>query len=64
MSSPRLTAGHQNDSSAAADRACALCREKKIRCGREKPKCSNCRRQRWRCDYSVPEKRVSHIKLL
>ncbi|KAL1959365.1 hypothetical protein VTO42DRAFT_2168 [Malbranchea cinnamomea] len=46
------------------DRACTHCRERKIRCGREKPRCANCERDGVECGYYPPGKRVNHIKLL
>ncbi|GAW13911.1 hypothetical protein ANO14919_033030 [Xylariales sp. No.14919] len=46
------------------DMACSRCRERKIRCGRERPACGNCKSDSIECDYSIPEKRVNHIKLL
>lgn len=49
---------------ATADAACARCRERKIRCGREKNGCANCERDGVECDYFTPGKRVNHIKLL
>ncbi|KAJ6087152.1 hypothetical protein N7467_006066 [Penicillium canescens] len=49
---------------ATSDAACARCRERKIRCGREKNECANCERDGVECDYSTPGKRINHIKLL
>ncbi|KAL1963925.1 hypothetical protein VTN77DRAFT_7731 [Rasamsonia byssochlamydoides] len=46
------------------DLACTHCREKKIRCGRERPQCASCKRDGLECGYSTPRKRVNHIKLL
>ncbi|RYF38694.1 MAG: Zn(II)2Cys6 transcription factor [Cytophagaceae bacterium] len=47
------------------DLACTRCRERKIRCGRERPECSNCERDGGAtCVYQNPAKRVNHIKLL
>ncbi|CAZ81579.1 unnamed protein product [Tuber melanosporum] len=54
---------HQDDSSGQGERhsarnpACDLCREKKVRCGREKPTCQNCRSWRTACTYSERQKR-------
>lgn len=47
----------------SADHACARCRDKKIRCGREKEQCVNCRRDGAECEYKSP-RRVNHVKLL
>nr|AWS21675.1 C6 transcription factor [Talaromyces stipitatus] len=46
-------------------RACTRCRERKIRCGRERPQCSNCERDVGiTCVYQNPVRRVNHTKLL
>ncbi|KAI4290035.1 MAG: hypothetical protein L6R35_000702 [Caloplaca aegaea] len=48
-----------------SDLACTRCRERKIRCGRERPQCSNCDRDdNPDCVYQTPVKRVNHLKLL
>ncbi|KAL7270001.1 hypothetical protein RUND412_007302 [Rhizina undulata] len=41
----------------ARNPACDLCREKKVRCGREKPTCLNCRTWKASCTYSERQKR-------
>ncbi|OJJ68008.1 hypothetical protein ASPBRDRAFT_58582 [Aspergillus brasiliensis CBS 101740] len=47
------------------DLACTRCRERKIRCGRERPHCRNCERESgMMCMYRIPAKRVNHLKLL
>ncbi|KAE8553972.1 hypothetical protein EYB25_002510 [Talaromyces marneffei] len=47
------------------DLACTRCRERKIRCGRERPECSNCQRDAdTTCVYQNPVRRVNHTKLL
>ncbi|RAL00114.1 uncharacterized protein BO80DRAFT_476551 [Aspergillus ibericus CBS 121593] len=47
------------------DLACTRCRERKIRCGRERPRCRNCEREGGVvCVYRIPAKRVNHLKLL
>ncbi|KAH9895428.1 hypothetical protein F4778DRAFT_746711 [Xylariomycetidae sp. FL2044] len=46
------------------DIACSRCRERKTRCSRERPACSSCKSDSSECDYSLPEKRVNHLKLL
>ncbi|PYI09339.1 hypothetical protein BO78DRAFT_308636 [Aspergillus sclerotiicarbonarius CBS 121057] len=47
------------------DLACTRCRERKIRCGRERPRCRNCEREGGVvCIYRIPAKRVNHLKLL
>ncbi|PWY67985.1 hypothetical protein BO94DRAFT_503581 [Aspergillus sclerotioniger CBS 115572] len=47
------------------DLACTRCRERKIRCGRERPRCRNCEREGGvSCIYRIPAKRVNHLKLL
>ncbi|PYH89201.1 hypothetical protein BO71DRAFT_337220 [Aspergillus ellipticus CBS 707.79] len=47
------------------DLACTRCRERKIRCGRERPQCRNCEREGGViCIYRIPAKRVNHLKLL
>ncbi|RYP86962.1 hypothetical protein DL770_004843 [Monosporascus sp. CRB-9-2] len=43
---------------------CDNCRIKKIRCGREKPACSNCTRLGQRCDWSGQGKRSNQTALL
>jgi Fungal Zn(2)-Cys(6) binuclear cluster domain. len=55
----------QNRSDCTPDLACTRCRERKIRCGRERPQCSNCDREDGvTCVYQNPVKRVNHLKLL
>ncbi|GKZ96851.1 hypothetical protein AnigIFM59636_011369 [Aspergillus niger] len=50
---------------AMPDLACTRCRERKIRCGRERPHCRNCQREGGLiCVYRIPAKRVNHLKLL
>ncbi|GAA90942.1 C6 transcription factor [Aspergillus luchuensis] len=50
---------------AMPDLACTRCRERKIRCGRERPHCRNCEREGGViCLYRIPAKRVNHLKLL
>ncbi|KAL4959358.1 Zn(II)2Cys6 transcription factor [Aspergillus stella-maris] len=34
-------------------KGCWPCKAKKVKCGEEKPSCSNCRRQNEPCDYSI-----------
>ncbi|KAM0432839.1 hypothetical protein ACHAPT_004541 [Fusarium lateritium] len=46
------------------DLACAHCRARKIRCGRERPQCESCKRDGVECRYSSPGKRINHVKLL
>ncbi|KAK3368609.1 hypothetical protein B0H63DRAFT_565263 [Podospora didyma] len=46
------------------DVACTNCRNRKIRCGRERPRCGSCARDRVECVYSTPAKRVNHVKVL
>ncbi|KAM5347989.1 hypothetical protein ACJ41O_007813 [Fusarium nematophilum] len=46
------------------DLACAHCRTRKIRCGRERPQCESCKRDGVECRYSSPGKRINHVKLL
>ncbi|KAK6334599.1 hypothetical protein TWF718_010056 [Orbilia javanica] len=41
----------------ARNPACDLCREKKVRCGREKPVCRNCKTWKAACTYSERQKR-------
>ncbi|KAH8424958.1 uncharacterized protein LDX57_002704 [Aspergillus melleus] len=48
-----------------SDLACTRCRERKIRCGRERPHCRSCEREEGVvCVYQNPVKRVNHLKLL
>ncbi|RYC64039.1 hypothetical protein CHU98_g2146 [Xylaria longipes] len=54
----------QRDGTHRQDIACNRCRERKTRCSRERPACSFCRSDGSECDYSLPEKRVNHLKLL
>ncbi|ELR10228.1 hypothetical protein VC83_08978 [Pseudogymnoascus destructans] len=49
---------------ATHDAACASCRTRKIRCGREKPMCGCCIRDQVECVYSPALKRVNHVKVL
>ncbi|KAK3674112.1 hypothetical protein LTR78_005959 [Recurvomyces mirabilis] len=48
----------------SADVACKHCRERKIKCDRDRPKCCNCVRDGVDCGYELPGKRVNHVKLL
>ncbi|KAL4899369.1 hypothetical protein BDW74DRAFT_183767 [Aspergillus multicolor] len=49
----------------APDLACTRCRERKIRCDRERPRCGNCGKDDGVvCIYQTPPKRVNHLKLL
>jgi hypothetical protein len=41
--------------------ACDHCREKKIRCSREKPTCHHCRLSKSACVYSEPQKRPPDV---
>ncbi|KAE8353423.1 hypothetical protein BDV28DRAFT_148082 [Aspergillus coremiiformis] len=55
----------QNRTDCIPELACTRCRERKIRCGRERPQCSNCEREDGvPCLYQSPAKRVNHLKLL
>lgn len=48
-----------------ADLACTRCRERKVRCDRELPRCGNCEKEAgMACVYQTPVKRVNHLKLL
>ncbi|KAH8704873.1 hypothetical protein BGW36DRAFT_456441 [Talaromyces proteolyticus] len=51
-------------SSNIGEQACVRCRDRKVRCGREKDQCANCKRDGVVCEYSPPGKRVNHVKLL
>lgn len=46
-----------NGGTSARNPACDLCREKKVKCGREKPHCKNCRQWKAKCTYSERQKR-------
>jgi hypothetical protein len=61
---PFITIMDQKEVSHRQDVACSRCRERKTKCSREKPACESCRSDNIECDYSVPEKRVNHTKLL
>ncbi|KAG8629795.1 hypothetical protein KVT40_001414 [Elsinoe batatas] len=55
----------QRNEDGTGDLACTRCRERKIRCDRERPECSNCKRDPdTDCVYRHPAKRVNHLKLL
>ncbi|EPS37561.1 hypothetical protein H072_8739 [Dactylellina haptotyla CBS 200.50] len=49
--------GEQQGPITARNPACDLCREKKVRCGREKPICRNCKTWKAACTYSERQKR-------
>ncbi|RPB08074.1 hypothetical protein P167DRAFT_539588 [Morchella conica CCBAS932] len=49
--------GKQGERHSARNPACDLCREKKVRCGREKPTCQNCIAWKTPCTYSERQKR-------
>ncbi|GAB1320047.1 Thiamine repressible genes regulatory protein thi1 [Madurella fahalii] len=46
------------------DVACSNCRSRKIRCGKERPSCRSCSRDRVECIYTSPTRRVNHVKAL
>ncbi|KAI0449731.1 hypothetical protein F5B21DRAFT_493383 [Xylaria acuta] len=52
----------RNEDSAPA--ACDQCRSRKVRCDRQQPECSNCRKATVFCSWSSPFKRVNHTKQL
>ncbi|SMN21557.1 similar to Saccharomyces cerevisiae YPL248C GAL4 DNA-binding transcription factor required for the activation of the GAL genes in response to galactose [Maudiozyma saulgeensis] len=39
------------------EQACDLCRIKKLKCSKEKPRCTKCRKNNWTCTYSPKIKR-------
>lgn len=39
------------------EQACDLCRIKKLKCSKEKPRCTKCRKNNWTCTYSPKVKR-------
>ncbi|CAI4053988.1 hypothetical protein SUVZ_16G0380 [Saccharomyces uvarum] len=41
----------------AMEQACDICRLKKLKCSKEKPKCSKCLKNNWECCYSPKTKR-------
>ncbi|KAH8690302.1 fungal-specific transcription factor domain-containing protein [Talaromyces proteolyticus] len=53
-----------NDADIASFRACDQCRSRKIKCDRQQPECSNCRKAGMVCDFSDAMKRVNHAKRL
>lgn len=59
-----IVAMEHKETSHRQDVACSRCRERKTRCSKEKPVCGTCRAENSECDYSLPEKRVNHTKLL
>ncbi|KAI1746040.1 hypothetical protein F4680DRAFT_400126 [Xylaria scruposa] len=44
--------------------ACDQCRSRKVRCDRQQPECSNCRKATVLCSWSSTSKRVNHTKQL
>ncbi|KAH1473337.1 hypothetical protein KXX06_006166, partial [Aspergillus fumigatus] len=44
--------------------ACDECRIRKVRCNKEYPKCSSCRKSNLACGFSNKGKRVNHTKKL
>ncbi|KAA8650839.1 hypothetical protein EYZ11_003805 [Aspergillus tanneri] len=56
--------GTEKQNPEPSDLACTRCRERKIRCGRERPHCRSCEREDVPCVYQNPVKRVNHLKLL
>ena len=40
-----------------SDQACDLCRVKKLKCSKEKPKCAKCLKNNWECCYSPKTRR-------
>nr|AAF60254.1 transcriptional activator LS105 [synthetic construct] len=39
------------------EQACDICRLKKLKCSKEKPKCAKCLKNNWECRYSPKTKR-------
>lgn len=54
----------KDNQTSSSDIACTHCRDRKSRCDRKRPQCSNCKRDNAECRYQVAGKRVNHIKLL
>ncbi|KAF5575848.1 fungal specific transcription factor [Fusarium pseudocircinatum] len=68
MSSPKINVSNdttdQNVGGAKEYPVCDQCRIKKIRCGRERPNCSNCARLGIECEWSGSGKRPSQTVML
>lgn len=58
------TTSSNNSNSNSAPAACDQCRARKVRCDRQQPDCSNCRRAGISCNQTNTFKRVNHTKQL
>lgn len=56
--------GRDGDGEGAPAAACDHCRQRKVRCDRQQPECSNCMRYGVACNLSSSTKRVNHAKEL
>ena len=56
------TAGSEKATTSLA--ACLECRSRKVKCNRELPKCSNCKRSGGPCEFPDAEKKASQTKQL
>ncbi|GIC89043.1 Zn(II)2Cys6 transcription factor [Aspergillus udagawae] len=56
--------GQPSTGSSGSREACDECRIRKVRCNKEYPKCSSCRKSNLACGFSNKGKRVNHTKKL
>ncbi|KAJ6054493.1 hypothetical protein N7444_003591 [Penicillium canescens] len=61
---PNRDEGNPTAQQAAYEPACDECRVRKVKCNKEYPKCSSCRKSNLPCGFSNKGKRVNHTKRL
>ncbi|RAO67949.1 uncharacterized protein BHQ10_003961 [Talaromyces amestolkiae] len=65
MSLPHSSRKRPNSSAEEqSSRACDQCRSRKVKCDRQQPECSNCRKAGVTCDFSDMLRRVNYAKRL
>ncbi|GAM35486.1 C6 transcription factor [Talaromyces pinophilus] len=65
MSLPHNSRKRANNSTEEqSSRACDQCRSRKVKCDRQQPECSNCRKAGVTCDFSDMLRRVNYAKRL
>ncbi|EED22170.1 conserved hypothetical protein [Talaromyces stipitatus ATCC 10500] len=64
MSLPHNRKRPNNSTDEQSSRACDQCRSRKVRCDRQQPECSNCRKAGVTCDFSDMLRRVNYAKRL
>ncbi len=58
----KTTSGNESTTTSLA--ACLECRNRKVKCNREMPRCSNCQKSGGPCEFPDPERKSSQTKQL